>query len=51
MPAGIVPFNAVNQLCSASQCLQQVTGSLDNNPVAQYEACVAMFGSPSTLTM
>ncbi|KAK4035343.1 hypothetical protein C8A01DRAFT_48439 [Parachaetomium inaequale] len=51
MPAGIVPFNAANPLCSASQCLQQVIGSLDNIPVAQYEACVAMFGSPSTLTI
>jgi hypothetical protein len=51
MPAGIVPFNAVDPFCLVDQCLQQVIGSLDNNPVAQYEACTSEFGVPHSMTM
>jgi hypothetical protein len=51
MPAGIVPFNSANPLCTVNQCLQQVVGSIDNNPVAQFDACVSLFGSPSTATV
>ncbi|KAL2130449.1 hypothetical protein VTI74DRAFT_6378 [Chaetomium olivicolor] len=42
---------AFDYLYSGSHCLQQVIGILDNNSVGQYSACVAQFGSPSTLTI
>ncbi|KAJ4292313.1 hypothetical protein N0V88_005945 [Collariella sp. IMI 366227] len=51
MAPGIIPFNLANPLCTANQCLQQVIGSLGNDPVEQYSSCVSMFGSPTTVTM
>ena len=47
----VAPFNVADTLCTVNQCLQQVVGSIDNNPVAQYDACVALFGSPITTTV
>ena len=47
----VAPFNVADALCTVNQCLQQVVGSIDNNPVAQYDACVALFGSPTTVTV
>jgi len=51
MSASIVQFNAANPLCTVNQCLQQVIGSIDGNPVAQLEACVSMFGAAPTVTV
>ncbi|KAL2135487.1 hypothetical protein VTI74DRAFT_8346 [Chaetomium olivicolor] len=50
-PSGITPFNAANPLCTTNLCLQQVIGSIDNNPVAQFDACFSLFGAPRTVTI
>ena len=47
----VASFNVADALCTVTQCLQQVVGSIDNNPVAQYDACVSLFGSPTTTTV
>ncbi|KAI1210454.1 uncharacterized protein F4807DRAFT_67144 [Annulohypoxylon truncatum] len=46
------PLNSYNPSCVVSQCLRQVVGSIDGNPLAQYSACTSTFGAPviSTLT-
>jgi hypothetical protein len=44
-------FNSYTSGCAVNACLQQVAGILDNNPVAQFSACVSMFGSPVVTTM
>ncbi|KAI2631902.1 hypothetical protein GGR54DRAFT_634671 [Hypoxylon sp. NC1633] len=45
-------LNTYSPSCVVNQCLQQVVGSIDSNPLAQYSACTSMFGAPviSTLT-
>ncbi|KAL2126702.1 hypothetical protein VTI74DRAFT_380 [Chaetomium olivicolor] len=50
-PSGISPFNAFSQLCTTNQCLQQVIGRVDNNPLAQFNACTSIFGSPTATTV
>ncbi len=45
------PLNPYGPLCTVTPCLQQVAGSLNNNPVAQYAACVSMFGTPAISTV
>ncbi|KAI1460885.1 hypothetical protein F4805DRAFT_415934 [Annulohypoxylon moriforme] len=46
------PLNSYNPSCVVNQCLQQVVGSIDGNPLAQYSACTSTFGAPvfSTVT-
>lgn len=51
MPAGIVPFNPASPQCTMVSCLMQVMGSVNNDPVAQFSACVSEFGSPTTVTL
>ncbi|KAI2468261.1 hypothetical protein F4781DRAFT_275976 [Annulohypoxylon bovei var. microspora] len=45
-------LNSYNPSCAVNQCLQQVVGSIDGNPLAQYSACTSTFGAPviSTVT-
>ncbi|KAI0900803.1 hypothetical protein F4806DRAFT_168431 [Annulohypoxylon nitens] len=45
-------LNTYDPSCTISQCLQQVVGSIDGNPVARYSACISTFGAPliSTVT-
>ncbi len=44
-------LNSYNPVCAASPCLQQVIGYTDQNPQAQYSACVSLFGSPVVTTL
>ncbi|KAI1079759.1 hypothetical protein F5B20DRAFT_580915 [Whalleya microplaca] len=46
-----IQFNSYNPSCDVSQCLQQVAGYLDNNPLAQYSACTSTFGTPVVSTV
>lgn len=50
-PGGVVSLNPFNPLCTTNLCLQQVVGSIDNNPGAQGLACAAEFGLPSYTTV
>jgi hypothetical protein len=44
-------FNSYAPACTVNTCLQQVAGIIDNNPLAQFSACVSLFGSPVVTTM
>ena len=44
-------LNSYNPVCAVSSCLQQVIGFTDQNPQAQYSACVSLFGSPVVTTI
>lgn len=44
-------YNAYNPTCSYDACLQQVVGQVDGNPIAQFAACTARFGSPTLSTV
>ncbi|KAI0882524.1 uncharacterized protein GGS22DRAFT_45857 [Annulohypoxylon maeteangense] len=44
-------LNSYNPSCVVNQCLQQVVGSIDGNPLAQYSACTTTFGAPVVSTV
>ncbi|KAK3381771.1 hypothetical protein B0H63DRAFT_213681 [Podospora didyma] len=43
-------LNPWDPLCTLDHCLSQVIGNVDRNPLAQVEACNALFGGPSTVS-
>jgi hypothetical protein len=54
MPATMsspVDYNPYNPLCTVSPCLQWVARYVENSPLAQYEACTSLFGSPTVETV
>ncbi len=44
-------FNSYPPTCVVNQCLQQVAGYVDSNPLVQSSAYVSMFGSPVVTTV
>lgn len=51
MPTTLVSFNAYDPVCTVNSCLNQVIGSLENNPVVQYASCTSLYGSPAVSTV
>ncbi|KAK5662276.1 hypothetical protein OQA88_8182 [Cercophora sp. LCS_1] len=51
MPTVPILFNVYDPVCTVNQCLSQVIGSIDSNPVAQYAACTSLFGAPTVSTV